>query len=65
MRTTTITIDVTFGSDLQHDAAMKTLEPLLETWASFVREKHRKNAVTWSVAEGDQGSRSTHAVNRE
>jgi hypothetical protein len=44
--TRTITIQATFGSDLQRDAAMRTLKAVLRAWEESVEAAHQHNKVT-------------------
>jgi len=41
-----VTIEASFGSDLQRDTALKTLADLLAVWKREVESRHKKNKIT-------------------
>jgi hypothetical protein len=41
-----ITIDASFGSDMQRDVSMKVLKEFLDAWKANVESAHKKNKVT-------------------
>jgi len=38
-------IDMTFGSDYQHDALMPSLRSVVKAWAEVARDRHKRNSV--------------------
>lgn len=46
-----ITIDATFGSEIQHDVSVKVLRQFLDAWTQNVEESHKKNKVAITVKD--------------
>jgi len=46
-----ITIEATFGSEIQRDVSVKVLKEFLEAWTQNVESSHKKNKVTISLKE--------------
>jgi hypothetical protein len=42
----TVTIDVTFGSDIQRDVSLRVLNHFLAAWKDNVESAHKRNSVT-------------------
>jgi hypothetical protein len=49
-----ITIEATFGSDVQRDVSVKVLKQFLEAWAQNVESSHKKNKVAISMKQQSQ-----------
>ena len=47
-----VTIDATFGSEIQRDVSMKVLKQFLAAWMENVKSAHKKNHVAVTVNEG-------------
>jgi hypothetical protein len=41
-----ITIDTSFGSDIQREVSMKVLKEFLAAWKANVESAHKKNKIT-------------------
>jgi len=41
-----ITVDASFGSDIQRDVALRTFRHMLMVWKETVEASHKKNKVT-------------------
>jgi len=46
-----ITIEATFGSEIQRDVSVKVLKQFLEVWTQNVESSHKKNKVGISVKQ--------------
>ena len=46
----TVTIQMTFGSEIQRAVSLKTLRQLLREWQKTVEDAHKKNNIT--ITEG-------------
>jgi hypothetical protein len=46
-----LTIQATFGSDIQRDVAIKVLDQFLEAWKENVESAHKMNKVTISRSD--------------
>jgi hypothetical protein len=41
-----VTIDATFGSEIQHTVGMRLLDQFLATWKDEAESRHKKNSIT-------------------
>jgi hypothetical protein len=40
-----VTIDATFGSEMQRDVALRLLDQLLASWKEMAESHHKKNVI--------------------
>lgn len=51
-----ITIEATFGSEIQRDVSVKVLKQFLAAWTQNVEASHKKKKVTTTVKEHGSNS---------